>query len=136
MQHVECLDVSLSKLPSAAQSAGLQGTDWRTRSATATGLCEPRGTNTLSSTRSADFSVDANRITMSARPPTAGFKLTSTSQSGSLCRVMVRSHLTGELRYGPLGRGLGAHASCDWLVAICAQNAKIVRPESKFVENS
>ena len=53
-----------------------------------------------------------------------------------VCCCMVLSHLIGELRYGPLGRGLGAHASCDWLVAICAQNAKIVRPESKFVENS
>jgi len=43
--------------------------------------------------------------------------------SGMLRYVVVLSHHTGELRYGPLGRGLGAQASRDWLITrpICAE---------------
>ena len=43
----------------------------------------------------------------------------------------------GMLRYGPLGRGLGAQASCDWLIAVCGKwlNDNVCENfESKFIE--
>jgi len=43
----------------------------------------------------------------------------------------------GMLRYGPLGRGLGAQASCDWLIAVCGKwlnDNACENFESKFIE--